>query len=58
MNEVYKQAKNAVFGWGGFNVDPPTFEDAVSAIQTLPDSMRKHYKVLEYNYNKLFCRLE
>ena len=51
MNEVYKQAKNALYGWGGFSTDPPTFEDCVSAIQTLPDNLRKQYQVLEYHLN-------
>ena len=36
MNEVYKQGEKAIYGWGGFSTDPPTFDDAVAAIQTLP----------------------
>ena len=33
-------------GGGGFATDPPTFEDAATAIQTLPDHFRKEIKVL------------
>ena len=49
MNEVYKQAQNGIYGWEGFATDPPTFDDAVKAIQNLPDSFKKEYQVLEYN---------
>ena len=50
MNEVYKQAQNGIYGWEGFATDPPpSFDDVVKAIQTLPDHFRKEYQVLEYN---------
>ena len=49
MNEVYKQAQNGIYGWGGFATDPPSFDDAATAIQTLPDHFKKEYKVIEYN---------
>ena len=45
MNEVYKQAEKGIYGWGGFTQEPPTFEDAVAAIQTLPDNFRKQHQV-------------
>ena len=31
---------------GGFATDPPTFDDAATAIQTLPDHLKREYKVL------------
>ena len=44
-----KQAQNDIYGWGEFTTDPPTFDDAVKAIQSLPDNFKKEYWVLKYN---------